>query len=90
VSIVAIGPLGFLMGMPFPMGLARTIRMPGWVLPWAWGVNGCASVVGAAGATILSVAHGFSVTLVAAAVLYVIGALSFAGFKPTLLDDRYS
>jgi SAM-dependent methyltransferase len=83
VSVAAIIPLGFFMGMPFPMGLTRTGKMSGWMLPWAWGVNGCASVMGAAGATLLSVAYGFSTTLLVAAALYLFAAISFRGFACT-------
>jgi SAM-dependent methyltransferase len=47
LSIVLIAPLAFAMGMPFPLGLARTAGGAPFLVPWAWGVNGCASVVAA-------------------------------------------
>ncbi|MGC9333261.1 MAG: hypothetical protein ACP5JJ_03875, partial [Anaerolineae bacterium] len=41
---VSLAPVGFLMGMPFPGGLAwLRDRAPG-LVPWAWAINGCASV----------------------------------------------
>ncbi|MEE8499093.1 MAG: hypothetical protein V3S27_00865, partial [Kiloniellales bacterium] len=45
LAIAAIAPLAFCMGMPFPLGLARLSREAPALVPWAWGINGCASVV---------------------------------------------
>ena len=47
VSTVLIAPLAFLMGMPFPLGLKRVARHSAGLIPWAWGINGCASVLSA-------------------------------------------
>ena len=44
-SILLIAPLGFCMGMPFPMALARISQTTPALIPWAWGINGCASVI---------------------------------------------
>ncbi|MBN1106897.1 MAG: SAM-dependent methyltransferase, partial [Deltaproteobacteria bacterium] len=47
LTVILISALAFFLGWPFPVGL-RTLsgRFPG-LVPWAWGINGCASVVGA-------------------------------------------
>ncbi|GIX49334.1 MAG: hypothetical protein KatS3mg131_3545 [Candidatus Tectimicrobiota bacterium] len=46
LTLTSLAPLAFCMGMPFPLGLARVAAaVPAW-LPWAWGINGCASVLG--------------------------------------------
>jgi predicted membrane-bound spermidine synthase len=37
-------PMGFLMGMPFPLGMRLGARRSSAILPWLWGVNGAASV----------------------------------------------
>jgi spermidine synthase len=69
-----IAPLALLMGMPFPLGLDRVARhAPGWI-PWAWGVNGCASVVSAVLATILAIHLGFMAVVVLALFLYAVAA----------------
>ncbi len=75
LSALLIAPLGFLMGMPFPMGL-RVIsdRRPAWI-PWAWGINGCASVVSAILATVLAIHLGFRFVVFIAVVLYLLAAL---------------
>jgi hypothetical protein len=63
-----LAPLAFCMGLPFPLAL-RTLEEP--LVPWAWGINGCASVVSAVLATMLAVDFGFSVVLWLALALYV-------------------
>jgi spermidine synthase len=77
VSIILIAPLAFFMGMPFPLGLTQLAQhAPDW-LPWAWGINGCASVISAVLATLLAIHLGFSTVLLLAMLLYVIAALNF-------------
>ena len=45
VCLLLIAPLAIPMGMPFPLGLAElNTRAPG-LIPWAWGINGCATVI---------------------------------------------
>jgi hypothetical protein len=78
ISIVLIAPLAFCMGMPFPLGLKRVSdRAPRWV-PWAWGINGCASVLSAILATLLAIHFGFTLVVALAMALYVIAAAAFA------------
>ncbi|HET9695045.1 MAG TPA: hypothetical protein VFP48_11735 [Steroidobacteraceae bacterium] len=71
-----LAPLAFCMGLPFPLAL-RALGPP--LVPWAWGINGCASVVSAVLATLLAIEVGFSVVLRIALGLYLI-ALATSGF----------
>lgn len=75
VTLLLILPLAFAMGMPFPLGLARVAQITPQLIPWAWGVNGCASVISAVLATLLAVQWGFSTVLVAAVLLYGLAGL---------------
>ena len=50
-----IAPLAFAMGLPFPLGLARLARDAPAFVPWAWGLNGCASVIAAIAALLLAI-----------------------------------
>ena len=70
ISAALIAPLAFFMGMPFPLGLARVEAADARLIPWAWGINGCASVTGAVLATLLAIHIGFTAVVVAALVLY--------------------
>lgn len=74
ISVALIAPLAFFMGMPFPLGLARVEATDARLIPWAWGINGCASVTGAVLATLLAIHIGFTAVVVAALVLYGIAA----------------
>ena len=70
LSIVLIAPLAFCMGMPFPIGLKRLADSAPDFIPWAWGINGFASVMSAALATLLAIEFGFSAVVVLALGLY--------------------
>lgn len=78
---VALFPLGVCMGMPFPAGLHRLSSAPAPWTPWAWGINGCASVTGAVASTLLAVHLGFSAVVLLAAGAYLLaGALERVSF----------
>jgi hypothetical protein len=86
LGFVGIAPLAFAMGMPFPLGLARLAdRAPAFV-PWAWGLNGCASVIAAILALLLAIAIGLRATLVLALALYVFAAWVWRGSRESGLE----
>ena len=60
LTLALIAPLSFCMGMPFPLALELVGQQAPALIPWAWGVNGCASVLSAALATLLAIHVGFS------------------------------
>jgi len=76
LSIVLISPLAFCMGMPFPLMLSRLGDLYPGLVPWVWGVNGCASVLSAVLATLLAIHFGFTVVILLALVLYVLAGIS--------------
>ena len=74
LSLALIAPLAFFMGMPFPLALAQVgARNPAFV-PWAWGINGCASVLSAVLATLLAITWGFSAVVLIATGFYLLAA----------------
>jgi L-cystine uptake protein TcyP (sodium:dicarboxylate symporter family) len=48
-------------------------------VPWAWGINGCASVLSAILATLLAMTFGTRTVVLIAAALYLIAGLSWSG-----------
>ncbi len=76
-SVLLIAPLAFAMGMPFPMGLSELGRHSESLIPWAWGVNGCASVISAVAATLVAIHFGFTVVMVMALLFYLAAYFSF-------------
>jgi SAM-dependent methyltransferase len=77
VSMVVIAPLAFLMGMPFPLGLAMVGDSRPSYVPWAWGINGCSSVLATVLASILAVHLGFNAVVMMAVALYGLAAMVF-------------
>jgi len=77
VGIGLLSVLAFFLGWPFPWGLRLLAkRFPG-LVPWAWGVNGCASVVGAVLGKFLAINLGFRNVMAIACLLYVLAVLIF-------------
>lgn len=74
LSILFIAPLAFCMGMPFPLGLSRLADSAPDFIPWAWGINGFASVMSAALATLLAIQFGFTAVILLALALYALAA----------------
>ncbi|MBM4457505.1 MAG: hypothetical protein FJ011_07025 [Chloroflexi bacterium] len=73
LAVASLAPLAFLMGLPFPLGLAwAEARRPAAasLIPWAWAVNGCASVIAAVLAAILALSFGFTAVLWLGAIGY--------------------
>lgn len=78
-SFLFIGPLAVLMGIPFPLGLRFLKERDELQVPWAWGINGCTSVISTALATIIAVEFGFKTVMLAAAAAYGISSLAHFG-----------
>jgi hypothetical protein len=70
IAVASVAPLALLMGMPFPIGLAWLESAAPRLVPWAWAVNGCASVVAAVLAAILALSLGFTAVLLSGAAAY--------------------
>jgi hypothetical protein len=77
--VLTLAPLGILMGLPFPLGLAWLEEHAPNIIPWAWAVNGCVSVVASVLAAMLSLEFGFSLVLWFGAVAYAGAALVYGG-----------
>jgi hypothetical protein len=75
LAILLLAPASVVMGMPFPLGLKLLSHVRRDQVPWAWGINGCLSVVGAAFATIIAVEIGYSLLLLLAAGAYLLPAM---------------
>lgn len=98
VSAALLIPLGLLMGMPFPTGLRA--MAPGTVgiadaeigavadggqVEWAWALNAAASVLGSVSAILIAIQWGLTVTLIVAAVSYLVAAVLSRSFAVPLV-----
>lgn len=79
--ILALFPLGFMMGQLFPQGLKRVAAEDSHLVPWAWAINATASTVGVGFADLIAHPLGFD------AVLY-IGAACYASIAALPLYSR--
>ncbi len=72
-----VAPLAFCMGMPFPSGLRIVDAVAPRFAPWAWSINGAASVFATIGAIVAAMYLGFTYVLLACTALYLSGAAVF-------------
>jgi hypothetical protein len=77
IAIGLIAPLGLVLGMAMPIGLGRLSGLYPSGVPWAWGVNGIASVLASVLAVAVAITWGFSAATWLACACY-LGALLHA------------
>ena len=73
VSIALLVPLGLVLGSFFPLGVRIAERVEPRLVPWAWAVNGCATVVGTLLAVMAGMTWSFTWVGVLALTIYAIG-----------------
>jgi len=78
ITVIILIPLGFLMGIPFPLGIKwlkeKTLRN---CIPWMWGINGASSVLGSTMTIVIAISFGFTEALLISAGCYCIVFLIF-------------
>jgi hypothetical protein len=67
-------PAGLVMGVPLPTGVRLVAARQPELVPWAWGINGALSVLGATLAVFVAMNWGFLVTLACGAAIYACAA----------------
>ena len=78
IALLLVAPLGFVLGMPFPLGLRLAMRRSSALGSWAWGVNGFFTVIGTVLALMLGMMIGFRMVLLLASACYLGGLLALA------------
>ena len=73
MALLLLFPLGFLIGMPFPLGIRYLRQVDPNIIPWAWCANGCFSVIGSVLSVVLALGVGFSGVLMISGVVYISG-----------------
>jgi hypothetical protein len=78
LSFLLIFPPSFLMGFPMPTAMATLARLDKHhMFLWAWGINGCFSVIGAAAVPVIATSFGLSAVLMIAGGAYVLAIPAF-------------
>lgn len=80
-SMVFIFPIGLCMGMPFPLAMRLLNATEQRLVPWAWGINGYATVIGTVSAIVLARGVGFKYVLFIAGLIYLFGYLCIRNLK---------
>ncbi len=76
--LALVAPAAFLMGFPFATGMAMLSKLgKERFFIWAWGINGCFSVVGAVSVPIVSVLFGHTTLILASAAVYMLALPAF-------------
>ncbi len=79
IAGLLLAPLGFVMGMAFPLGVSRLNEAEsGGMIPYVWGINSVMSVMASVLATIIAVSLGYSVGLMAGFAAYALTSVAVA------------
>jgi len=74
-TVALLAPLGIVMGTPMPTAIRVLAREMPELIPWGWGVNGAASVMGSIAALAIAVVTGFNQALLVGGGLYLVAML---------------
>jgi spermidine synthase len=73
-----IFPPAFLMGFPMPTAMTSLARLgKDHMFLWAWGINGCFSVIGAAAVPIIATSFGLTAVIIVAGCAYLLALPAF-------------
>jgi hypothetical protein len=72
ISLLAIMPLGFLLGFAFPTGMRLVEDVDRRPTPWFWGINGATGVLASVLGLMISMSLGINVTLLISAGCYLL------------------
>jgi hypothetical protein len=75
-AVLVLAPIGFLMGLPFPLGMRDMLKSP-IQRAYAWSINGCASVLTAIISAQIALISGISYILGCAIAAYLIVIFSW-------------
>jgi hypothetical protein len=77
VGVGILFPLGFLMGMAFPLGMKAASGNERKLTPWLWGINGATSVCASVLAVVISLYAGISAAFWTGVVCYAVAWIAF-------------
>ncbi len=70
VTVLLLAPLGFVMGFPLPLGVRALHARADGLVPWAWGMNGAASVLASVLGVVIGTYSGFTAAALTGAAAY--------------------
>ncbi len=89
LCLLLLMPPAFLMGFPMPTAMTTLGRLgKDHMFLWAWGVNGCFSVIGAALVPIVATSFGLPAVVLVGAIAYLVALPSFFSVLKPLNGER--
>ncbi len=79
VSVGLLAPLGYLMGMPFPLGIKLAGALAPRMVPWLWGINGALSVMASVLSIFMAINVGFTVVALLGQAVYAVAFVAVLG-----------
>lgn len=70
LALLFIAPTGFVLGIPFPLGIRILDKQDPDLIAWGWAINGFFTVLGSILAIIFAMTVGFKIVLVGAGLVY--------------------
>lgn len=77
IVLVALLPVGMILGTPFPTAVKELEKHYPNFIAWAWGVNGVTSVLASIVAIVVAMRVGFTVVVLIAAATYLAGLVTY-------------
>jgi hypothetical protein len=77
VAVAFLFPIGFFMGMAFPMGMGLASKRSPALTPWLWGINGAMSVLASVLGVAIALEVGIASSFWTGVACYVVAAVSF-------------
>lgn len=81
VAVALLAPAGLLLGIPFAYGIRLLNHFNPSIIPWAWAVNACCTVIGSILTVVISMNFGFSSVFAFAVVIYFIAFAAVSRFR---------
>ncbi len=90
IATLSLFPLGFFMGMAFPLGLrSASVTSPA-LTPWLWGINGAMSVLASVLAMVIALASGISASYWTGFGCYAVATLAYVQIARTAHEETRS
>jgi hypothetical protein len=77
VSIALLAPIGFFMGMAFPLGMRFASQSSARLTPWLWAINGATSVCASVFAIVIAISFGIHAAFWTGVAAYIVAALAY-------------
>jgi hypothetical protein len=81
ITLALTAPLGWLMGMPFPLGIKLCSEKAQFLIPWCWSINGAFSVLASVASIVIAITFGFSTAMATGVGAYVLTLLMVIAWK---------